>query len=85
VHEDKKRGLESVFDIVVIAEDTAANAEHHGPVASHEGFKRRLIPATDEPLHEASVLEIGPSGLERDFAEMLYHGIRTANRHGGVP
>jgi hypothetical protein len=45
--EEEKRGLEGIFGIVIIGQDTAADAPHHGGVTLHQGCKRHLVPAID--------------------------------------
>src|SRR3954451_23042026 len=45
-----ERHLKSVFDVVRVTQHTAANTQHHGPVALDKHLKRVLIAVVDESI-----------------------------------
>ena len=56
-------GLEGVLGMMAVAQELLADAQHHRPVASHQGGEGRLggegVAAGDEPLDELAVGEPG--------------------------
>jgi hypothetical protein len=50
----QERRLEGVLGVVVVAQDGAANVEHHRAVPSHHGLERRLggLAAAREELRQ---------------------------------
>jgi hypothetical protein len=46
---NEEDGLEGIFRVVSVAQDAAADPEHHRPVSVHEGLERGGV----MPLHEA--------------------------------
>ena len=61
--QDQKHGLEGVLGMLHVAQELAADAQHHRPVPAHQGgeggLAGRLAPAGGEPLQELPVGEPG--------------------------
>src|SRR5262249_35735207 len=55
--EDEEGGLEGVLGVVVVAEDPAADAPDHRPVALHQGLEGGLLATRDEAFQELAVGE----------------------------
>jgi hypothetical protein len=53
--EQKKRGLESVFYILVVLQDTPTNAVDHWPMAAHEYLKGGLLMPCEKLPYELSI------------------------------
>ena len=74
--EDEKGGLEGVVGVVHVAEDAAANAEHHRSMAAHDGRKRRFLVPVEVALQQGVIgrggglLQHGPSQPLQSAAHM---------------
>src|SRR5207245_2118492 len=55
--EDEEGRLESIFGVVMITEDTTADAPDHRPMPPHQGCKSRFLTAVEVVLQQ---LPIGP-------------------------
>jgi hypothetical protein len=53
--QNKESALKSILGIVLVAENSATNAENHGPMAIDEGSERLLIPIPDKPGKELPI------------------------------
>ncbi len=60
LHQDQERRLERVLDVVPVAEDPPADAQHHRTVQRHQRGERRLVVAGREPLEQLAVVQARP-------------------------
>jgi hypothetical protein len=63
--------LKSVLGVVVVADDTAADAKDHGAVATDKGLEGRLVLLFDEGRQQLPIRPVRPIGPHHDPAEML--------------
>ena len=49
-HQHEKGGLEAVFNVGLVVEDTSANTQNHRPVPPNQGFKGVFVSLADEKL-----------------------------------
>ena len=70
-HQHKKGGLETVFHVGLVVQDTPANAQDHRPVPPNQGFKGVIVPLADKKLKQ---LGIGgrAAALEPKLPQKLY-------------
>src|SRR4029079_10999009 len=57
-HQHQEGGLKRVFDVVLMAQDAPADAEHHGAVASDQLLEGRLFALGEEPLQQLAIGEL---------------------------
>jgi hypothetical protein len=53
--QNQENGLESILDIVRVAEHATAHAQNHRPMSMHESLESGFIPAGEETLQKLSV------------------------------
>src|SRR6516162_8454399 len=53
--ENEKRCLEGILGICLVAQDAAADAEDHGTMPPHQGFKSRLVPLADKTVQQFAI------------------------------
>ena len=60
--QDEEGGLERVLGVVGVAEDAAADAQHHRPVPADERGERGLVAGVEEPAEQFGVGRTGAVG-----------------------
>src|SRR5262249_9749848 len=58
--EYQEGGLESVFAVVVVSEDTAAHGENHRAMAPHEGLEGSLLPPGKVAVEQLPIRQACP-------------------------
>src|SRR5262249_11219713 len=81
--EHYKRGLESIFGIVMIAENTATNAQDHRTVAAYKRLKRRLVLVADERFQQLSISQPPAVPPKHHSAKLIDDGVQGAGHHVG--
>ena len=59
LHQHQERRLEGVLDVVRVAEDPPADAQHHRAVQCHQRVEGRLVVPRREPLEQLAVVQPG--------------------------
>jgi hypothetical protein len=80
--QDQEGGLEGVLGIVGVAEDAAADAEHHRPVAADEGLERRFVARHGEALEQVGVAGVGGAPPPYQRAQVAEDGVGVRGGHG---
>ncbi len=84
--QDEEGGLEGVLGIMAIAQELAADAQHHRPVSGHQRRESGLGPqgpaAADEPLDELAVREPGDRAAGEERLDLPDHRRRQRWHHG---
>ncbi len=57
LHQHQERRLERILDVVPVAEDPPADAQHHRAVQGHQRGERRLVATRREPLEQLAVVQ----------------------------
>jgi hypothetical protein len=63
--------LKGVLGVVMIADDTTANAENHRAVASNKGFKGRFVLLVDKGCQQLAISLARPALPQHGPAEVL--------------
>src|SRR5262249_45751598 len=79
--EDEEGGLEGVFGIVVVAEDTAAHAPHHRSMPMHQGCKSRLVTAADVVRQQFLIGQPPTVSQKHPPSKVLEYPPHLAGRH----
>ena len=80
-HQDQERGLERVFDILLVVEQSLTQPENHGAMPPHQKFERRLIAAANEPVEQLHIGDL-PRQRRRDpVQEVVQERIEAVVRH----
>src|SRR5207253_6776601 len=83
--EDEEGRLERILGIVVVADDAAADAEHHRRVPADEHGKGVLVPVRDEALQELPVAHPGAAVGQRRPLDPVDHPAHRIDRHVVAP
>src|SRR5262245_52988682 len=79
--EDEERGLESVFGVVVVAEDTAAHAPDHRTMPPHQGCKGGIVSLSQERLQQLPIGHPCPVSQQHGSTKVLDDLARVARCH----
>jgi hypothetical protein len=69
--QDEEGGLEGVLGRVRLAQQAPAQAQHHRPVASHEGLEGPLVAPADEAIEQLRVARRARPGGAGQAAEVV--------------
>src|SRR5262249_40491376 len=83
--EDQKGRLKGVLGVVVVADDTATDAEDHRAMATDKGFKGRCVLLVDEGTEQLPIRPARPILLQHDPAKMPNHRVHLSRRHTCPP
>src|SRR5262249_2405546 len=81
-HEDEEGGLEGVLGVLCVAQDAAANAQHHRPVPHEQGREGGLVVPRHEALEERRVGQGKGGATVEETADLLQGGPEAFDRHG---
>jgi hypothetical protein len=79
--EDEEGGLESVFGVLRMAQNPAADAQHHRAVSPYQGGEGGLIAAGDEAREELAIRQVIPAGGMEDLMKVFEGLAQTLCRH----
>src|SRR5207237_710875 len=79
--EDQKGRLEGVLGVVMIADDTTADAEDHRPVATDKGCKRRFVLLLDEGRQQLPIRPACSIVPQHGPAKMPNHPVHLSHCH----
>ena len=80
--QDEEGRLEGVLGVVGVAEDAAADREHHRPVPRHQGLERRRIGLGEEAVEELGVGQPGDRPAAEQVADLPQRGAQGLDGHG---
>src|SRR5207244_5513557 len=83
--EDEKRCLESVLGVVVIPEDTAADAPDERPVSLDDRLEGRGLTPFHEPIEQLPVREQPDGALVEERAELSNRRMHATVLHHAAP
>jgi hypothetical protein len=83
--EGEEGGLEGVLGVLPVAQEPAADAEHHGAVPPDEHLEGGLVAAGGEPFEEVAVLEAAVRPPGDETAQVTEDVVRRAWGHGWLP
>ena len=86
--QDEKRGLERILRVMRIAQDVAADAEHHRPMPRDQGGERqlgRLAAPGGKSLQELAVRQAGHRAGVEQGVKVTVDVVASRLRHGFDP
>src|SRR5207248_1043024 len=81
----QKGGLKGVFGVVVVADDTTANAKDHRTVTTDKGCKGHFVLLVDEGRQQLSVRPLFSILPQHGLAKMPDHRVQLSRRHTCPP
>ena len=69
-NEHKEGSLKGVFGVMAVAEHSAADPKHHGPMAVDKDGKGSLVPLAAEALHQLGITQVASGLSSADFAQV---------------
>ena len=82
--QDEEGRLEGVLGVLGVAEDAAADGQHHRPVPAHQGREGGVVAAGDELAEQLPVREAAAVG-QRRLAEPPEHHPHATRLHARLP
>ena len=83
--QDEEGGLEGILDVVLVAEEPAADAQDHRSVPGHERSQGRLVAAGDEPLEERGLAQAGNGPAAEDPVQLAQDSLRVSAHDDPAP
>ncbi|MDR3634658.1 MAG: hypothetical protein P4L84_12705 [Isosphaeraceae bacterium] len=69
-HQNQERRLKRVLDIVRVAEQTAADAEHQRPVSGDQRLERHVVAPRDEALQQRGLRQADDSPVAKQSLDL---------------
>jgi hypothetical protein len=79
--EDEKGGLEGILGIVLVAQNTAADAPHHRSMSAHQGCNSGFVTAAEVVLQQLPIGQPSPITHKHGPAKVLDDLAHLAGRH----
>ena len=86
--QNEEDGLESIFGMVSVTQELAADVQHHGPVPRHQGGESRFaggVAPIVEPLEELAIGQSGDRSAVEERPELPDHRWCCHWRHAVRP
>jgi hypothetical protein len=80
-NQDQKSGLEGILNVLIVVENSPANAQDHRPVSCHQSGERHLVSIGDKPIEQLAFTQAGNGPSIEDTVQLFQDGTRVT-AHG---